>query len=220
MATDPYPRKANAIDWEAVEREYRAGVASQREIAEKYGVSHTAIQKRAKRDDWQRDLQAKIKAKADALVAKAEVATQVATETAATERELVEANATAIMRVRLTHRTDIARARDLAMKLLGELEQTAEAIPLIERLEALVAMDASDDPISVAKRADALRKVLELPTRTGTMKMLAETMTKLVTLERQAYSLDTEKDKTPEGEGFEAFRAMMGRIDGAGTGLA
>lgn len=220
MATNTTPRKTKQVDWEAVEREYRAGISSQREIAEKYGVSHTAIQKRAKRDDWQRDLQAKIKAKADALVAKAEVASTVAAETTATERELVEANATAIMRVRLTHRKDIARARDLAMKLLGELEQTAEAIPLIERLEALVASDAGADEKAIAQRAAALQKVLELPTRTGTMKMLADTMTKLVTLERQAYSLDNDDKGGSDDDGLGAFRALMNRIDGAGTGLA
>ena len=43
------------IDWEAVEREYRAGQLSNRMIAEKHGISETAIRKRAKRDGWERE---------------------------------------------------------------------------------------------------------------------------------------------------------------------
>ena len=55
-------------DWEAIERAYRAGLLSIREIASAHEVSHTAINKRAKRDGWERDLSEKIQAKAEALV--------------------------------------------------------------------------------------------------------------------------------------------------------
>ena len=43
------------IDWEAVERDFRVGQLSNRMSAEKYGVSETAIRKRAKRDGWERE---------------------------------------------------------------------------------------------------------------------------------------------------------------------
>ena len=72
---------AKQPDWERIEQLYRAGLLSVREIAASCGVSHTAIQKKAKAGGWERDLKAKINAKADSLVAKAEVATKVATET-------------------------------------------------------------------------------------------------------------------------------------------
>lgn len=209
------------VDWEAVERDYRAGLKSLREIGKDHGVSHVAVQKRAAREDWARDLSAKIKAKAEALVTKAEVTSQVTAETAATENAIVEANATAIMRVRLEHRKDIARARSLAMNLLAELEQTAEATPLIERLEALVAADAGLDGTVALKRQQQLDKVLELGNRTATMKMLADTMTKLIGLEREAYSLKTADAKDPDGDdgGVGSIKALLTAIDGAGTGL-
>jgi len=58
-----------APDWEKIEADYRAGVLSLREIADANpGVNHVAIARRAKRDGWSRDLSAKIRAKADALV--------------------------------------------------------------------------------------------------------------------------------------------------------
>lgn len=53
-------------DWERIEIDFRAGVLSTREIAQAHGISHTAINKRAKAYGWDRDLSAKIKAKADA----------------------------------------------------------------------------------------------------------------------------------------------------------
>jgi uncharacterized protein YjcR len=68
-------------DWEAIETAYRAGMMSLREIAAQHGISEGAIRKRAKRDDWSRDLAAKVKERADDLVRKAEVRKQVRTET-------------------------------------------------------------------------------------------------------------------------------------------
>lgn len=41
-------------DWEAIERDYRAGVLSLREIAIPNGITEGAIRKRAKRDGWER----------------------------------------------------------------------------------------------------------------------------------------------------------------------
>lgn len=47
-------KKSKAIDWKAIERDYRAGVMSVREIAKWYGLSDTAIHKKAKADGWER----------------------------------------------------------------------------------------------------------------------------------------------------------------------
>lgn len=41
-------------DWSAIERDYRSGDTSIRSLAEKYGVSHTSINKKAKADGWQK----------------------------------------------------------------------------------------------------------------------------------------------------------------------
>lgn len=46
--------KIKPVDWGGIEGDYCAGVMSVREIARWYGVSHTAIQKRAKAKEWQR----------------------------------------------------------------------------------------------------------------------------------------------------------------------
>lgn len=44
-----------AIDWPAIEGEYRAGKKSVRAIAEEYGITEGAIRARAKKGGWSRD---------------------------------------------------------------------------------------------------------------------------------------------------------------------
>lgn len=50
------------VDWERIELDFRAGVMSLREMANNNGITHGAINKRAKRDGWERDLKESIKA--------------------------------------------------------------------------------------------------------------------------------------------------------------
>lgn len=184
-----------APDWERVEADYRAGLLSVREIAAACGVSHTAIQKRAKAQGWERDLQAKIKAKADALVAKSEVSKLVATpEELATERAIVDSNAKVIADVRVSHRKDIARARGLAMKLLEELEVETDNIDLLEQLESAIAgEDGSDGMLR------AFQRVTSTSGRIDSAKKLAEAMKVLVAMEREAYNIESGSDSDEAG---------------------
>ncbi|WP_145498528.1 terminase small subunit [Yersinia bercovieri] len=43
---------AKDTDWRGIERDYRSGALSIRELAKKYGVSDTAVRKRAKAEEW------------------------------------------------------------------------------------------------------------------------------------------------------------------------
>lgn len=183
-------------DWERIEQLFRAGLLSVREIAAACGVSHTAINKRSKAEGWDRDLNAKIKAKADSLVSRREVSTKVSTETLATERGIVEANAEVIADIRLAHRSDISRSRRLTNKLLDELEGLTDNRELFEELGELM---RNPDDSGQDRRNDLYQKIIDLPTRTKTMKELAETLKTLVVLERQAYGLD-EKEKADDAD--------------------
>lgn len=58
-APHPSQNRPNA-DMIAVERDYRAGVLSNREIARNYGVTETAVRKWAKARGWTRDLKARV----------------------------------------------------------------------------------------------------------------------------------------------------------------
>ncbi|KPA87302.1 hypothetical protein PF66_06212 [Pseudomonas asplenii] len=193
---------AKQPDWERIEQLYRAGLLSVREIASACGVSHTAINKRAKQQGWDRDLQAKIKAKADSLVSKAEVSTKVSKEALETERVVVEANAQVIADIRMAHRADIGRARRLANLLFDELEGLTEEQGTIKELIAQLRDD--DEGGDMGDVLALAQKMSSLPSRTKTMKELGETLKNLVLLERQAYGIDAapdEGEKVPAGLG-------------------
>lgn len=180
-------------DWEAIESAYRAGVMSLREIASQHGISEGAIRKRAKRDEWSRDLNAKVKERADDLVRKAEVRKQVRTEKTLSERVLIEATAEVIATVRMEHRGDIRRARTLANALFDELE--AECAD-IEALRTLGQMMLDPDENGRDRLNELYHAIISMPERVKSMKALSETLKNLIGLERQAYSMDEgEKDK-------------------------
>lgn len=177
----------HTIDWQAVERDYRAGVMSLREIGSAHGLTHGAINKRAKRDEWTRDLQAKIQAKAEALVSKALVSKEVSREDMVTERQIIDAGAQRIAQVRNEHRQDINRMRSLGVALLAELEsQTFDAV-LISQLGELM---RSPDDAGMDRLNDIYRKVISTPGRVDTAKKLVETMKSVIAMEREAYSID------------------------------
>lgn len=185
------------FDWEAIERDYRAGLLSIREVAARHGCTHTAINKRAKAEGWERDLKAKIKAKAEALVSKREVSSEVSSRAAETERQIVEANAEAIVSVRMAHRGDIRRSRSLANKLLAELEQLTDHRELAEAFGEIM---RNPDGFGNDRLNDLYHKIIALPNRTKIMRELAETLKVLIALERQAYSLDEQEHEEPYEE--------------------
>ncbi|HHT2978604.1 hypothetical protein [Citrobacter sp. wls714] len=178
-------------DWEAIETAYRAGVMSLREIASQHGISEGAIRKRAKRDDWARDLNAKIQQKADDLVRKQEVRKQVRNESTLTERVLIEATAEVIATVRMEHRGDIRRARELTNTLFDELGAQCADVCALEQLGDIM-FDPDD------KGRDRLneiyQKVISLPSRVKSMKDLSDSLKTLIGLEREAYSIENKAE--------------------------
>ena len=182
-------------DWERIEADYRAGVLSIREIASQHGISHPAISKKAKALGWSRDLSEKIKAKADELVTKAEVTTAVTTPKAVTERDIVEANAASVAHVAISQRKDIKRFRSLAMSLLEELETQTVDSALLTQLADLLNSDEED---AQSRRMQLFNAVISSPGRIDSLKKLGDTLKTLITLERQAYNMDTESEKDPD----------------------
>lgn len=57
-------RQHSRETWDAVKTEYLTGNLKLREIGEKYGVDHTAICRRAKKENWQ-ELRTKLQREAD-----------------------------------------------------------------------------------------------------------------------------------------------------------
>lgn len=173
-------------DWEAIETAYRAGVMSLREIASQHGISEGAIRKRAKRDDWSRDLNAKVKERADDLVRKAEVRKQVRSEQALSERVLIEATAEVIASVRMEHRGDIRRAREITNALFDELGAECADVESLRKLGELM---LSPDDNGRDKLNEIYQSIISLPERVKAVKALSESLKNIIGLERQAYDI-------------------------------
>lgn len=186
-----------SIDWARIELDYRAGIKTLRQIADEAGITHVAVNKRAKRDGWTRDLAVKIQAKADELVSKSAVTSVVTTEARIAERQVIEANAQAVADIRLAHRNDIRRARTLTNALLNELEQQTDPNTLA-MLHELGEMLRNEDDNGQDRRNDLYTKVISLSERSKTMKTLADSLRLVVDMERTAFGMDKEQPKAAD----------------------
>lgn len=184
-------------DWERIEADYVAGVLSLREIARAAGITDTAIRKHAKRCGWERNLEPQIQAKADALVRRQQVRTEVRSQAAISDRQIIEANAEYIARIRGEHRSDIKRLRDRVKLMMDELEDACEP-DLWASIRALAAPPLIDaTPEERAKQdqrtealIDALNRATGFAGRLAGLKVLADTLKTLIGVEREALGLD------------------------------
>lgn len=186
--------KKAAPDWERIECDYRAGILSVREIAASQGITHGAINKRAKRDGWERDLSAKIRAKADGLVAKQAVVVEAPGLSKEVTAAVIKENGEQLASVMLTQRRSVARAHKLCMSLLEELEATTTNPELFATLGEFLREEGGD---AAAKRSAAFEKVMTFTSRVDNMKKLGETLRNLVTVERDIYGLNNPEPPPP-----------------------
>lgn len=185
-------------DWELIEFDYRAGIKSLRQIADEHGITHGAVNKRAKAKGWSRDLSAKIKAKAEEKVSKAAVSTQVSTKRAATEQAVIEAGSELLYQKLMEHRDDIRRGRQIFGTLLSEVEHQSAGLDLFERLGEMLdeTRTTEDGRVIQDKLNELYRKIISTPGRVDSAKKLVEMLEKLVKMERQAFNMDA--DRAPE----------------------
>lgn len=186
--------KKAAPDWERIEADYRAGMLSVREIAKRQGVSHVAIQKRAEREGWERDLSGKIRAKADAVIAKKAVVEESPGLSKELTAAVIKENGEQLASVMLTQRRSVARAHKLCVSLLEELEATTTNPELFSTLGEFLREEGGD---AAAKRSAAFEKVMTFTSRVDNMKKLGETLRNLVTVERDIYGLNNPEPPPP-----------------------
>lgn len=184
-------------DWIAIEADYRAGVKTLRAIADAHGITHGAINKRAKQLGWDRDLAPRIAAKAEALVSKQQVSKEVSKRRLDTETAVVEANAKLISDIILGQRQDVVKLRDLVNDLMGELAHQTGYRELYEQLGELL---HAPDEKGLDRLNEVYRKVISLPSRIDGAKKLVDAFDRLVERERQVFNIDkTAGQEPPKG---------------------
>ena len=176
-----------AIDWEAAERDFRAGQLSNRMIAEKHGVSETAIRKRAKAQGWSKDLTEKVRQEVRSQLVRAEVRTP-----SVSDREVIEVAAATGAQVVRTHRKDIRTAADIVGLLMGQLLDAASNRE--ELAEAIEEETANDE---TGHRRAKLYRAISLQSHAAIVRDLSTAAKNLVQLERQAYNLDEQQHEEP-----------------------
>lgn len=180
--------KKNKCDWEELERLYRADLRTNAQLAQEFGVHGTTIARRVKKYGWTKDLKHRIKERANAMVQ------QRAVQALASDDITIEENARITANVRISHRQDIGDARALTMTLLDDLKAqigTDNRARLEDVFIAALKANAIDE-----SALEAYERVTSVSNHVRTLKDLADTMTKFVTLERQAYGLD-DMDSSP-----------------------
>lgn len=181
---------ARSVDWDAIEPQWRAGIKTKLQMSEEFGVSRAAMDKHFAKLGIDRDLTEKIRAKAEALVTQAQVTREVTAESVATERDIVDANATMQADAVLGQRKDISRSRGVVKKLFAELETQLDCAEDFAKLGELM---ASPDDNGTDKLNDLYRKVMSLPSRVDSAKKLADALRVLIELERKVLRI---KDDT------------------------
>lgn len=212
MTTEKRKAQRPDVDWEAVERHYRAGVLSVNQIAKDYKVSRPAIEKRAAAGGWTRNLSEKISQTAEskvvAKVAAKEVARTVAKgcnpATELTERQTVDAYSDVIARVEVAQRDDLEAAVNVTRAQLQELADLSD--PTFKaRLEWLGrVMDESGPTESGGFKADKAnelyRYIISLAGRVKMAKEIAGAYGVYIPIQRKVLGLDGERKNTSEYE--------------------
>lgn len=197
-------------DWERAEREYRTGQLTVAEIARLVGCSDQAVRMRAKKFGWTRDLSAQVRARAHrlaTLLGDDESVDEASVKHGVPEELLVEEAAKRGAKVLYQHRLDVARGRGLVEKMFSELTDSCANPQLLEELASQVLDEESADN----RRRAAVNRAVSLTGRASTLKDLALSLSKLVTLERQAHNLNDKESDTP-GELAEALERAKRRV--------
>ena len=182
--------KRPAVDWDAMEPEWRIGIKSVLQLSKDFGVSRAAIIKHWDKEGVPRDLSAKIKAKAESLVTASEVTREVTQNRRETERSIVDASASMMADKVIGQREDIKRARSMVQRL-WELVDAELDHP--DELKQLGAMLAAPDEFGNDKLNDMYFAAIGLPQQIKNAKLLADALKVLIELERKVLRLDEQK---------------------------
>jgi len=201
---NPTRRRA---DWEAIERDYRTGKYTLRELEAKHGVFNSSIARKAKECEWSKDLSAAIRQATNAKLDSALVST-IANQNAQDVSITIAAAAAASADVILGHRKGLQRIAAIKSKMLDQIEQAAQNMP---DLTAVIEMVRSPDDKGIDRANDALKKAMGRSALVDDLKKLADVDEKVRSGERIAYKLDDDgvgKGSAPSASLSDTERAV------------
>jgi hypothetical protein len=183
---------ASKYDWETIEKAYRTGKYSNRQLSKIHTASEAAIRNRAKKNEWKKDLSKPVNARIkDKLTAKSaqEKAEQEAVNQGVepesmprpSDEEIIEAAANTAASIVFQHRAYAMKGREITGLLLDKLKEQMEAGTII--------VPQFGKNVEIDIPLDYIGKTLSAAT---------QSLDRLVKIERQAFRLDDEeKDENP-----------------------
>lgn len=180
------------VDYAIIEPAWRAGIKTPDQLAKEYteqtgvSVSRTAIIKHFAKKGIERNLAAKIQAKADAMVNESMVTGEVREKLTIKENLIIAEGALAVANIKKAHRDSAKRSRELVEKLTKQLESFSP----IE-----IDKDEQDPEKLKAQKAAALSWVKE---NASVLKQLVETQRIAVAMEREAFGITQYVDPAEE----------------------
>jgi hypothetical protein len=198
--------KDNAIDWDAIERQFRLGTKSKSQLAADFGVEPSSIGRREKKYGWVANKSEEVQATRESLLIQAALgnANPNATPSALEVKAAAQQGADVVM----GHRKGLARLGALRDKLLAEIEAITDNRELFEQLGEV--LDESGEDANGRFRADKqneiYRKVISMTERIDSTKKLVEIDEKVRKGEREAFGIDAEGAK---GSDIDALLAKI-----------
>lgn len=189
------------VDWEAVERDYRTGKYTLRQLEANHGISYAEISRRSKKEKWTKDLREVIKQATDAAVLR-ETVTEAQKNVTDTILVAAEINSQVI----LAHRTGLKRITTIQQKLLDQIEQAASNLP---ELEEVIEMSRKPDDNGKDAINDQMRKAMSRSSLVDDLKKLAEVDERVRKGEREAFNLNAEQ--TPDSEIASLLKSLGSR---------
>lgn len=176
-------KRGKKIDWESVEALYRAGAASLRAIGAQYSVSEAMIRKKAKEQDWHRDLTQRVQQKVRTELVRSTIETVRKGVNLRTEREVVDAVAEFHVDKLHMHQSIATRGRRLADVMMVELDMHAAARDAM-REKAATSADQDEKAKLQAQMA------VTFPMFISQLSAAANAARVWITLEREAYGIN------------------------------
>jgi hypothetical protein len=190
--------KPKKPDWEVIERQYRANILSLRAIAAQFGISDTAIRKRAKAEGWQRDLADRVRKVAKEKLVRTDGSQSGSqsgsqqTSKSVSEKEITENAAELIVAVVRDHRSTLGSGRKIVSTLIAELQEASD-----NRAEIEESIEEETKGNENSKRRNSMLRAVSLPVRAGVMLNLSAAMKNVIAMERIAFSMD---EQSGDGE--------------------
>lgn len=198
------------IDWDAIERAFRLGTLSNKQLAEQFGVEPSTIGRREKKHGWVRDKRKDVEVATESLLIQA--ASGHANSNATPTQNEINVAAQTAANVVLGHRTGLRRLGTLRDRLLGEIEAITDNLPDFQKLgEMLDETDVNSKGVLVVDKLNQIyRRVIDMPDRVDAFKKLVDVDEKVRKGEREAFSIGEQGGASSADDLLDSVAKKMG----------